>query len=347
MSGSTSIIAPATFASIGGSPTDNTALAAALNGKAATNRKLDDFGTPDDNTDLNATTLAHGLLPKLGGGTTNFLRADGAWAAPAGGSSLAFPKTLYVSASLGNDGTAVAGDPSKPFLTGQAAFNAWLLLGSSGRIHVMDGVVTGITLAADMMYDLHITGAGPWCKMTDVFADGPWGTDGGDDESGGPGGAGYEIRITSDLTVNLGSISSVGGQGGNGGFNSSNETDGGEGGRGGRVRLFNVLCDSFSNNGGGGGNPSEFGNPGAGGKPGDTTLINVHVRTGGISSQEAGGALTPDVKANLIRCIADSGAITVTAQLGEVAFCSASSYSVSGGVLEHSNHTMAYAPAWP
>jgi len=44
--------------------------------------KLDDFATPDDNTDLDATTGRHGLLPKLGGGTTNFLRADGAWAAP-------------------------------------------------------------------------------------------------------------------------------------------------------------------------------------------------------------------------------------------------------------------------
>jgi hypothetical protein len=47
--------------------------------------KLDDLGTPDDNTDLNATTARHGLLPKLGGGTTNYLRADGTWAAPAGG----------------------------------------------------------------------------------------------------------------------------------------------------------------------------------------------------------------------------------------------------------------------
>jgi len=46
--------------------------------------KLDDLATPDDNTDLDATTGHHGLLPKLGGGTSNFLRADGSWAAPAG-----------------------------------------------------------------------------------------------------------------------------------------------------------------------------------------------------------------------------------------------------------------------
>jgi hypothetical protein len=48
--------------------------------------RLDDVAAPDDNTDLNATTSAHGLLPKLGGGSVNFLRADGTWSAPAGGS---------------------------------------------------------------------------------------------------------------------------------------------------------------------------------------------------------------------------------------------------------------------
>lgn len=46
--------------------------------------KLDDLVAADDNTDLDATTGAHGLLPKLGGGTVNFLRADGTWATPAG-----------------------------------------------------------------------------------------------------------------------------------------------------------------------------------------------------------------------------------------------------------------------
>lgn len=56
--------------------------------------KLDDLASPDDNTDLDATTVHHGLLPKLGGGTTNFLRADGTWAAPAAGSSLGYALSL-------------------------------------------------------------------------------------------------------------------------------------------------------------------------------------------------------------------------------------------------------------
>jgi hypothetical protein len=49
--------------------------------------KLDDLAVPDDNTDLNSTTASHGLLPKLGGGSSNFLRADGAWASPGAAST--------------------------------------------------------------------------------------------------------------------------------------------------------------------------------------------------------------------------------------------------------------------
>jgi hypothetical protein len=50
--------------------------------------KLDDFAATDDNTDLNATTTSHGLLRKLSGVTTDFLRGDGAWATPVGSGSV-------------------------------------------------------------------------------------------------------------------------------------------------------------------------------------------------------------------------------------------------------------------
>lgn len=42
--------------------------------------KLDDFATCDDNTDLNATSSAHGLMPKLSNNTRQFMRGDGSWA---------------------------------------------------------------------------------------------------------------------------------------------------------------------------------------------------------------------------------------------------------------------------
>jgi len=47
-----------------------------------------DLDVSADNTTADATTGHHGLLPKLGGGTTDFLRADGTWA-PGGSSTVA------------------------------------------------------------------------------------------------------------------------------------------------------------------------------------------------------------------------------------------------------------------
>ena len=45
---------------------------------------LDTFAATTDNTNLDATVAAHGLLPKLSGGSEQFLRGDGTWATPAG-----------------------------------------------------------------------------------------------------------------------------------------------------------------------------------------------------------------------------------------------------------------------
>ena len=73
--------------------------------------KLDAFATPDDVTTLNATTVQHGLLPKLGGGTTNFFRADGTWAEPAGGSGNCTMDTTTVDTAVmianGTDSTTI------------------------------------------------------------------------------------------------------------------------------------------------------------------------------------------------------------------------------------------------
>jgi len=91
--------------------------------------KLDDAAAPDDNTDLNSSTSKHGLCPKLGGGTTNFLRADGSWAEPPGATAahaidLTFSKdknkpfqcvdteAYKVMARFIFDGTAALGTPT-------------------------------------------------------------------------------------------------------------------------------------------------------------------------------------------------------------------------------------------
>jgi len=56
--------------------------------------KLDDLGTPDDNTDLNATTSAHGLLRKLDNDPTHYLDGTGAWSEPAAGTGGVTPWIL-------------------------------------------------------------------------------------------------------------------------------------------------------------------------------------------------------------------------------------------------------------
>jgi len=48
--------------------------------------KLDAFATPDDNTNLNATSTRHGLLPKLENTGTKALYDDGTWQTPPGAS---------------------------------------------------------------------------------------------------------------------------------------------------------------------------------------------------------------------------------------------------------------------
>lgn len=52
---------------------------------AADPLKLDDLAAPDDNSDLNVSTSAHGLAPKLPNDATQFLNGQGAYTTPAGG----------------------------------------------------------------------------------------------------------------------------------------------------------------------------------------------------------------------------------------------------------------------
>lgn len=67
--------------------TQKASLVAALNEvkNLLDTKKLDDLAQPDDNTDLNASTARHGLLPKLNGDANSVLGGDGTWV-PGGGS---------------------------------------------------------------------------------------------------------------------------------------------------------------------------------------------------------------------------------------------------------------------
>ena len=73
--------------------------------------KIDDLAAGDDNTDLNASTTKHGLMMKFPGGSTNFLREDGTWAAPPGGGG---GDTVTVNGAAVTDIDLDDADPAAP-----------------------------------------------------------------------------------------------------------------------------------------------------------------------------------------------------------------------------------------
>jgi hypothetical protein len=90
---------------------------------------LDALASTTDVTTLNATTSAHGLLPKLGGGTTNFFRADGAYAAlPANSTSVAGT----VAASPNDTNKVYLGDSTWGFLGQQTETNGTFTVPAAG-----------------------------------------------------------------------------------------------------------------------------------------------------------------------------------------------------------------------
>jgi hypothetical protein len=73
--------------------------------------KLDDLATPDDNTDLNASTARHGLVPKLSGTGTQYLSGLGTWTTPGGAESAGTGEVEILAPTFAGDGlTAVALD---------------------------------------------------------------------------------------------------------------------------------------------------------------------------------------------------------------------------------------------
>lgn len=272
--------------------------------------------------------------------------------------AIAIPRTVFVSASIGNNATAEVGNPAKPYATAQAAFNAWVALSAPGRLHVMDGSVGGISLTTDMSYVLHITGSGPWCNLGGVTSIGEVGLTGEEDSTGGDGSPGHTIDIASDHSVNLGAIVGAGGAGGQGGFGASLGTTGGNGGMAPNVRLRWVLCDSLAINGGTGGDGVAFegggDTAGNGGDMGNFHITDLICLGEFVSSPGGPGAgITPGGNGNpsdgcYVRCAHAHSAIALTGLGGgsQVIFSTAPYLDISAasGIA---NSSTAAVPAWP
>lgn len=102
--------------------------------------KLDDLATPDDNTDLNASTSRHGLLKKLSNISTEYMDGTGAWSTPAGGGGGGAPTgakylTVEAHASL-SDEVVIPGFAGSPDRAGVAG---------SGTSEEYDSATTGLT----------------------------------------------------------------------------------------------------------------------------------------------------------------------------------------------------------
>lgn len=98
------------------------------------------------------SSLLKGLVPASGGGTTNFLRADGAWAAPGGGggSGVAYSVDVDFGASMSTDATET--------VTGQAWVTSTMLLtaqpfGSTSDHPAADALIEGVTAVVEDVVD--------------------------------------------------------------------------------------------------------------------------------------------------------------------------------------------------
>jgi len=144
--------------------------------------KIDDLLSGDDNTDLNASTAAHGLLPKLGGGTANYLRADGSWSPPGGTGDMKADGTVpFTSEFSGTDvkfsGTVKAATISATTVSATdvkaTTITATTLSGSVSADTVKATTITGTTLSGTILSSTNVyatTLTGTTFSGTDVKA---------------------------------------------------------------------------------------------------------------------------------------------------------------------------------
>jgi len=108
---------------------------------------LDTLAPATDNTSLNATTTAHGLLPKLTGNSAQFLAGDGLWRVPAGGGgggdvSSVNGKTGAVVLVLPDFGVDALPSNSSLFLSGDGTWRAPSGSASVTSVNSRTGAVT-------------------------------------------------------------------------------------------------------------------------------------------------------------------------------------------------------------
>jgi hypothetical protein len=244
--------------------------------------KLDEMALPGDNTSLNATTSAHGLLPKLNGQTTNFLRGDGSWASV----SLTEVRLYTADNTWTNPSPSVAKRVFVRLVGGGGGGGAGRR-GATGSARVGGGgggagcVAEGWLLTTDLGSTVSVT----------VGAGGIGGAAQTADSSSGANGADGGFSLFSDFRGSGGSFGSGGGSG-----------TGGGGGAG--ISLGNNI--GLTNLNGSGGAAASA----TGGVGGTVTAVGPSIPTGG----GAGGGITSANASN----IGSAGGVIGNATLGQL-----------------------------
>lgn len=128
--------------------------------------KLDDFGTPDDNTDLNFTTTYHGLVPK-GTNVGDYLKDDGTWGTPAGAGDML--KATYDTEANGDISTTAGGtNADSSGWTGVAVVSAGTWSASATLTHELGGLEADVSAYAGLV---HITGGATSAKTIGIADD--------------------------------------------------------------------------------------------------------------------------------------------------------------------------------
>ena len=140
-----SLPASTTISAFGRTLVDDADAATARGTLSVTSTKIDDFSAGDDNTDLNASTARHGLLLKLDGNTSNFLRGDGTWATSGAGTGATTALDNLASVAIN---TSLISDTDATDSLGSAAVK-WLEA-FVNRITIEEGGSTTTPAASDV-----------------------------------------------------------------------------------------------------------------------------------------------------------------------------------------------------
>lgn len=281
---------------------------------AATTIKLDDLATPDDNTDLNASSTRHGLLPKLSNVLTEFLTGQGTWAVPAGaGTHNSYYGTGADGAATISADTTLTGDKHYTNLT----VDSTKFLSTGGyRIYVsgtltLNGTIRnngsagsngqaaggGTTSGGAGAPGITVGAGAAGGNDPHTAAGGDPGSAGGMGGSGGAGGRGFISYPGGAGGVGAGTPLTGGAGGGAGGSGGGSYGGGGGGGGGGGVVLIaaaNIAgAGTVQAKGGAGGNGNANGSydgGGGGGGGGGVIIICADMSGSTWTFDVAGGA---------------------------------------------------------